>query len=148
LVFGRGTTVRGGNLVMAGAFSFHVVVVVGANEAPMLCCLGEGWLKLPSPVDAVRNSLVESSIVAPMKMAPSLPLLGDRLRPPKLSPMNSKFPRQIGSPRKNPPHARCSPSAVMEIEDDGTFGTSRGVARCKSPFLACQLSVFFCTDKI
>jgi hypothetical protein len=56
--------------------------------------LGEGWPKLPSPLDVVRNSSVESSIVAhcgvdaplrvePMKMAPSLPLLGDRLTPLK-----------------------------------------------------------------
>jgi hypothetical protein len=56
--------------------------------------LGEGWPKLPFPLDVVRNSSVESSIVAhygvdtplrvePMKMAPSLPLLGDRLRPLK-----------------------------------------------------------------
>jgi hypothetical protein len=94
LVFGRGTAVRGVNLVVAGAFSFHVAVVVAANWAPMLHHLGEGWPKLPSPLDVVRNSLVESSIVArcgvdapqrvePTKMAPSLPLLGDRLRLPK-----------------------------------------------------------------
>jgi hypothetical protein len=57
--------------------------------------------------------------------------------------MNSKFLRQTGSLGENPPHARCLPSAVMAIEDDGTIGTSRGVARCKSTFLARQLSVFF-----
>jgi hypothetical protein len=30
----------------------------------MLCHLGEGWPKLPSLLDAVRNSSVETSIVA------------------------------------------------------------------------------------
>jgi hypothetical protein len=79
---------------MAGVLLFHVVVVVGANEAPVLCRLGEGWSKLLSPLDAGRNSSVESSTkapcgvdallrVEPTKMAPSLPLLGDRLRLPK-----------------------------------------------------------------
>jgi hypothetical protein len=94
LVSSCGSAIHGGNLVVVGAFSFHDAVVVGVNRAPVLRCLGEGWLKLPSPLDAVRNSLVESSIVArygvdaslrvePMKMALSLPLLGDRLKLPK-----------------------------------------------------------------
>jgi hypothetical protein len=50
--------------------------------------------ELPSPLHAVRNSSVESSIMAhhgvdvllhvePMKVAPASPLLGERLRPPK-----------------------------------------------------------------
>jgi hypothetical protein len=30
----------------------------------MLCCLWEGWLKLPYPLDAVRNSSVKSLTVA------------------------------------------------------------------------------------
>jgi hypothetical protein len=94
LVSSCGSAIHGGNLVMVGAFSFHVAVVVGANRAPVLRYLGKGWLKLPSPLDAVRNSLVESSIVAcygvdaslrvePMKVVLSLPLLGDRLKLPK-----------------------------------------------------------------
>jgi hypothetical protein len=60
----------------------------------MLCHLGDGWLKLPSQLDAVRNSSVESSIVAcygvdaplrvePTMAVPSSPLLRERLRPPK-----------------------------------------------------------------
>jgi hypothetical protein len=111
------------------------------------------------PARRSENSSVESLIVArcvvdaplrvePTKMAPSLPLIGDRLWPQKYSVMNSKFPRRTGLPRENPPHARRSPSVVMAIEDDGTIRMSRGVARCKSSFLACQLSVFFCTSKI
>jgi hypothetical protein len=57
--------------------------------------------------------------------------------------MNSKFPRQMGSLRENPPHTRRLPSVVMAIGDDGTIGTSRGVARYKSPFVACQQSLYF-----
>jgi hypothetical protein len=94
LVSGRGATVCGGNVVIAREFSFHVVVAVQANGAPVLHRLGEGWLKLSSPLNAVRNFLVESSImvhcgvdaplrVKPTKMASLLPLLGDRLRPLK-----------------------------------------------------------------
>jgi hypothetical protein len=76
---------------VAGVFSFRVVVVVGVNEAPVLYHLGEVWPMLPFPLDAMRNSLVESSIVAhcgvhaplrvePTKAQPPLPLLGERLR--------------------------------------------------------------------
>jgi hypothetical protein len=67
LVFGRGSTVHGGNIVMArvvGAFSFHGVVVAGVTGAPVLHLLGEGTSKLASLLDAVRNSSLESSIVA------------------------------------------------------------------------------------
>jgi hypothetical protein len=49
---------------MARAFSFHVVVVVGEKEAPVLCHLGKGWPKLPLSLDAMRNSSRESSIMA------------------------------------------------------------------------------------
>jgi hypothetical protein len=56
-------SVRGENPIVVGALSFHVVVV-GANEPPVLRRLGKGWPKLPSPLDAMRNSSVESLIVA------------------------------------------------------------------------------------
>jgi hypothetical protein len=42
----------------------HGVVVTRAGEAPALRLLGEGRPKLPSLLDAMRNSLVESSIMA------------------------------------------------------------------------------------
>jgi hypothetical protein len=72
----------------------HGVVVTGVSEVPMSCFLGEGRLKLPSPLKVMRNSSVESSIMArrgvdaplrvePMKAALVAPLLGERLRPPK-----------------------------------------------------------------
>jgi hypothetical protein len=64
LVSGCGTAVRGGNVLMARAFSFHVTVVVGVSGAHVLHCLGERWLKFPSPLDAMRNSSGESSVMA------------------------------------------------------------------------------------
>jgi hypothetical protein len=42
----------------------------------------KGRLEPPSPLDTVRNSSVESSIMA-MKAVPESPLLGERLRLPK-----------------------------------------------------------------
>jgi hypothetical protein len=66
-IFSHGTVVRGGNLVMAdgaGAFYIQGMVVDGANEATVLCLMGEGRPKLPCPIDTMRNSLVESSIMA------------------------------------------------------------------------------------
>jgi hypothetical protein len=49
---------------------------------------------------------------------------------------------------EKPSHDMRSPPVVKESTDDGTIGTSRGKARCKSPFLVRQLPVFFCTGKI
>jgi hypothetical protein len=78
---------------VAGAFSIHGVVAMGAGGAHVPRLLGEGRPKLPSPLDDVRNSSAESSIMAhcrdgipllvePMKAVPESPLLGERLRPP------------------------------------------------------------------
>jgi hypothetical protein len=72
LVSDHGAAFCRGNLIVARAFSFRVVVVAVANEAPVLHRLGEGWLKLPSPFDAVRNSSVESSIMAHCRVDASL----------------------------------------------------------------------------
>jgi hypothetical protein len=47
---------------MDGA-SFHVVVKVGVSKAPMLCYLEERRLMPTSPLDAVRYSSAESSIM-------------------------------------------------------------------------------------
>jgi hypothetical protein len=47
-----------------GASSIHCMVVMGASEALMPRLLGQGRPKLPSPLDAVRNSSVESFIMA------------------------------------------------------------------------------------
>jgi hypothetical protein len=47
------------------------------------------------------------------------------------------------SARENPLHVKHSPLAVTVIADERTIRTSRGIAHCKSPFLAHQLSMFF-----
>jgi hypothetical protein len=67
LFFGCGGAVRGETVIVAyvvWVFSIHCVVTAGASEAPVLRLLKEGRLKLPSLLDAVRNFLVESSIMA------------------------------------------------------------------------------------
>jgi hypothetical protein len=76
---------------VAGAFSIHGVAVTGAGRVPVPHLLGEGRPKPPSLLDAMRNSLTESSIMAhhgdgvplrvePMKTVLESYLLGDRLR--------------------------------------------------------------------
>jgi hypothetical protein len=74
------------------ASSSHDVVVTGAGGAPLPCLLGEWRPELPSPLDAMWNSMVSSIMacrkdgdplwVEPMKVTPKLLLLGERLRPP------------------------------------------------------------------
>jgi hypothetical protein len=65
--------------------------VTGAGRAPRSCLLGEGRSEPPSPLEAVWNSLVESSIMAhygdsgplwvePMQAVPESFLLGEKLR--------------------------------------------------------------------
>jgi hypothetical protein len=51
-------------------------------------------------------------------------------------------------PKEKTSPDRRSPSAATASTDEGTIGTSSGKARCKPPFLVCELSVFFCTCKI
>jgi hypothetical protein len=79
--------------------------------------------------------------VEPTKAAPESFLLGERLRPPKQSTMNSRLPKRTVSPREKPPHVKRSPSAEMMSADEGTIRRSRGKAHCKSPYLAGQLLV-------
>jgi hypothetical protein len=72
---------------MARASSCHSGVVTGAGGAPAPSLLGEGKSEPPPPLEALWNSLVESSIMAhrgdggplriePMKAVPDSPLLG------------------------------------------------------------------------
>jgi hypothetical protein len=49
----------------------------------------------------------------------------------------------VVSIREETSHDKHSPSAMMVSTGDGTIGTSRGKACCKSTFLACQLLVSF-----
>jgi hypothetical protein len=87
-----------------GVVSGHGMVVAGAVEAPALCLQGKGRLILPSPFEAMWNSLTESSVmdhsgngvplrVEPMTAAPEPSLMGERLRPPKRSALNSRLPK-------------------------------------------------------
>jgi hypothetical protein len=46
------------------------------------------------------------------------------------------------SPREKPPYVKHSPSVDKASADEGTIRTSRGKARCKSPFPVRHLSVF------
>jgi hypothetical protein len=68
--------------------------VEGAGRVLAPCLIGEGRLELPSLLEAVTNSSVESSIMArrgdsgplrvePIKAVPESLLLGERLMPPK-----------------------------------------------------------------
>jgi hypothetical protein len=57
-------SIRGETVIMAGAFSILGVVVTGVSEAPVPRLLGQGRPKLPSPLVVVRNSSMESSIMA------------------------------------------------------------------------------------
>jgi hypothetical protein len=101
-VFDCGATIHGGIVIMAwvvGAFSINGVVMTGADRAPVLWLLGTGRPEPPSLLDSLWNSSMESSIMAhhrdgdplqvePMKAAPELLFLGERLRPLKLLTMN------------------------------------------------------------
>jgi hypothetical protein len=80
--------------------------------------------------------------VVPMKIAPeSLPLV-ERLKLLKQLAMNSSQPKRMVLQREQPPHIRHSPSVATASIDELIIETSRGKARCKSPFLASKLSVF------
>jgi hypothetical protein len=74
----------------------------------------------PSPLEAVKNSSVESSIMAhsgvigllrgePIKVTHEPLSLGERLRSPKKSTMNSRLPKRTVSQREKPPHVKRSP---------------------------------------
>jgi hypothetical protein len=135
---------------VVGAFSNHDMVVVGVGEASVSCLRGEGRVSPPSLFEAMWNSSVESPVVArdgdggpqwvePMAVASELSLQGERFRMLKQSMMNLRLPKQMVSPRDKSSCDEHSPSAVTVIVDEGTIETSRGKARCKSSFLACQL---------
>jgi hypothetical protein len=96
------------------------MVLVGLGEAPESHLLGVGRSILPSPSDVVWNSSAESPIMAhsgddsppraePMMMAYESSPMGERLRPPKQSVMNSRLPKRMVSPREKPSHDRHSP---------------------------------------
>jgi hypothetical protein len=114
---------------VAGASSSHGVVAMGEDRAPVLCLREEGRLEPPSPLGAMKNSSVESSIMAhsgigvplrgePMKVTPKSFLLGERFRLLKQSVMNSRLPKQIVSPREKPLHVKHSPLVEIVSADE------------------------------
>jgi hypothetical protein len=78
----------------------------------------------------------------PTKMALESHSSRDRLRRPKRSVVNFGLPKQMVSPRERLTLVKMFPLAMEESFSEVTIRTSRGKACCKSPFLACQLSVF------
>jgi hypothetical protein len=83
-----------------------------------------------------------------MMTVPEPSLLRERLKPLNWSVMNLRFPKRMVAPREKPSHNKRSLPAATASANDGTIRTSRGKPHCKSPFLVCQLLVFFCTGKI
>jgi hypothetical protein len=53
-----------------------------------------------------------------MKAAPKSFLMGERLRPPKQSAMNSRLPKPVISLREKPLHVQRSPSVEMVSADE------------------------------
>jgi hypothetical protein len=132
----------------------HGMVVAGVVEAPMLCLQEKGRLILPSLSEAMWNSSMESSVMAhygdcvpsraePMMVAPEPSFMGKRLCPLNRSTMNMRLLKRMLSPKEKTSLDKCSPSTATVSTNEGTIKTSRGKARCKSPFLACQLLLFF-----
>jgi hypothetical protein len=93
----HGVTARSQTVIMAlvtGAFSIHCVIVTGVGRALVSRLLGQGRLEPPSPLDAMWNYSVGSTITArcgdgdpvrvePMTAVLELLLLGERVMPPK-----------------------------------------------------------------
>jgi hypothetical protein len=78
-----------------------------------------------------------------MAMTSELHPLGESLKPLKQTAMNPRLPKRMVLSGEKTLHDGHSPSAAMVSADDGTIRMSRGKTHCKSPFLACQLLVFF-----
>jgi hypothetical protein len=60
--------------------------------------------------------------------------------------MKSRLLRRMVLPREKTSLDRRSLQLATTSTDDGIIRTFRGKARCKSPFLAHQMLVFFCTS--
>jgi hypothetical protein len=87
------------------------MVVVGVGETPVLHILGEGRSILPSLSEVVWKSSTESPVMdhsedgglpwaEPMMMASEPFPMGERLRPPKRSVMNSRLSKRMVSSRE------------------------------------------------
>jgi hypothetical protein len=130
------------------------MVMVEVGGASTLCLLGKGRLGLPSPLGVIGSPSMGPPIMAHyrsggspraglMTMVLELSPRWERLRPSNRSAMNSRLPKWMVSRREETSYGRRSMLVVVMNADDGTIRTFGGEARCKSPYLACQLSVFF-----
>jgi hypothetical protein len=77
----------------------------------------------------------------PMMVAPEPSPIKERLRPPKLSVMNSRLLKQMGSPKEKTSLNKHLQSAATMSVNKGTIGMSRGKEHYKSPFLHARYKV-------
>jgi hypothetical protein len=107
-------------------FSDTGVAVMGSVEVSTLNPRGPGDPELPQAHEGVPYSSEDSSRVVPRRLV-----------------VNSRLPKWMVLPGARPTPVGSLPLETKESFSEGTIGTSRGKARYKSPFWACQLSVFF-----
>jgi hypothetical protein len=134
-------------------FSGIGVAVMGLVGVTMLHPQGLGNPKVPPTPEVAPSSLEDSSRVVCkhgdalctilMNMALESHSWGERLRRPMQSALNSRLSKWMVLPKARLALVGLLPLATKESFHEGTIGTSRGKACCKSPFLAHQLSVFF-----
>jgi hypothetical protein len=136
-----------------GVFSRAGVAMMGLVEVTTLHPRGSGDPVLPPVLEAAPPSLDDSSRAVcrqrdplwtiPMNMAPESHSWGERFRLPMRSVVNSMLPKQMVLSRARPTPLGLLLLATKQSFNEGTIRTSTGKACYKSPFLACQLSVFF-----
>jgi hypothetical protein len=130
----------------------------GVRLGHHVASLGAGGSQAPPASDVAPFSL-EYSLrgvrlegdplwTIPMNMPPESRRWGEKLRWPKQSVRSSRLLKWMVLPGAGSMSVGLLSLAMNESFDDGTIRTSRGEARCKPPFLARQLSMVFCTDKI
>jgi hypothetical protein len=85
----------------------------------------------------------DSMCTIPTKKVPESHSSGERLKRLKRSAVNSGLPKRMVSPGVRLMSVELPPSTMKECFDEVTIKTYKGKARYKSPYLTCQLSVFF-----
>jgi hypothetical protein len=137
----------------AGVFSGAGVTVMGSVGVTTLHPQGPGDPEVSPMPDVAPSSLDDSSRVVrrdgdpmwtiPTNMAHESHSLGERLRRPRRSVVNSRLSKWMVLPRDRLTPVGLLPLATNESFGEGTIGTSRENTCCKSPFSTRQLSVFF-----
>jgi hypothetical protein len=133
------------------------VVVMGSVGVTTLRPRGMEDPELPPMLEAAPSSSEDSlravckdgdpSCTIPMNTRLESHSWGERLRWPRRSTVNARLPKWMVLPRMRPTPVEWFPLATKESFGEGTIGTSRGKTRYKSPFLACQLLVFFVSTR-